>query len=194
MTVFQLATRFIAITLFLMLSACANNAGLELERQQQKQAAQQTAALEAAREAEARHQEELARQEAEQQRQREAQARQLTEEARAAAEAAERAAAEEARRQAAELASQQARIEALRAQVQAINEQTRAIESNNATLNEALSAAEALTTALSEENAKFTTIDPQTGELPEEFDAERISELSARLNRLREQAAALQAP
>lgn len=197
---FFLKVNLIVLTLFI--SACVNNAALESERVQQEQAelarqeqvrAEQAELEQNRRQAEAARieaeREALARQEAERQREIEAaEARSLAEEARMAAERE----AEELR-EAAALVRQQERVEELSQRVQSINEQTAIIESSNEILSEALEAAEAMSTALSEEGQKFDSLDPVTGSLDEDLDAERLSELAARLERLRAEAAALQA-
>ncbi len=140
---------------------------------------------------EAERAEEFARQEAERKRELENQeARRLAEEARMAAEkeAAER---EEQLRQARDLARQQRRVDELRGQVQAMEAETEKLEASNSVLNEALTAAEELSQALSEEREKFSNLDIETGVLADDVDSSRILELSEELERLREQAASI---
>ena len=50
-----------------------------------------------------------------------------------------------------------------------------------------------MSAALSEESGKFNTLDSETGLLDEEIDTQRLEELAEQLERLRTQAAALQA-
>ena len=184
--------KFIMLGLTIFISACANNAAIESERVQQQEVKlmhlEQLRVLDEAEREEARRQVDAARFEADRQRELEAiAARSFAEEARIAA----RREAEELR-QVAAFARQQDRVKELSLRIQSINDQTEAIESANNVLSEALETAEAMSSALSEENQKFNTLDPATGFLQENIDIERLSELAARLKQFRAEAAALQ--
>jgi len=86
---------------------------------------------------------------------------------------------------------QQERIATLRTQIAASRAETTNLESANATLLQAITAAEDLVTTLTEEQEKYTNSDPATGATVEPLSKERIAELNAELERLQAQAAAL---
>jgi hypothetical protein len=86
---------------------------------------------------------------------------------------------------------QQQRIAELRAQVAANQNETTNVESANATLQQAITAAEDLVTTLTEEQEKYGSTDPATGATTQALSKERIAELNAELQRLQSQAAAL---
>lgn len=89
------------------------------------------------------------------------------------------------------VARQQERIAELRAQIAATRAETTNIEQANATLLQAITAAEDLVTTLTDEQDKYGARDPATGQTTEPLSKERIAELNAELERLQAQAAAL---
>jgi hypothetical protein len=192
------------VTLFVTACTTAPSEG-ELAAEREVQVAQQRAVAEAELEAQRQREEQLLAEQSA----REAVARQETE--RQAAVEAERLrqAAAEARAEEAEVASraqqqgpsveerarvverQQQRIAELRAQVAANQTETINVESANATLQQAITAAEDLVTTLTEEQQKYATTDPSTGATTQALSKERIAELNAELERLQSQATAL---
>lgn len=146
----------------------------EAERQAREEAAR------LAREAEMRAEEQRRRELA--QREADAEAARLAEQRRR-----EEAAARAAR----ELAARRARVEQLRAQIAANEDDTGQLEQANALLSEAVTAAESLVQALSEEREKYTATDPETGETLQPLDQDGIAALRAEVERLRDEAGLL---
>jgi hypothetical protein len=193
------AIRFSLVLLTLFVGACATGPSQEeLAAQQAAAEEAQRAAAEAQLEAQRAEQERLLAED----RARAAAAEQARQEqARAEAERQEQAAAERRRQQqqaapsveqrAQAVARQQERIAELRAQIAANQTETTNLEAANATLVEAIAAAEQLVATLTGEQAKYTATDPSTGTTTQALSKERIAELSAQLERLQSQAAAL---
>ena len=152
----------------------AADAALEAQRVEQERLLAEDRARTAAAE---RTRQEQARVEAERQQQAEAARRQQS------------APSVEQRAQA--VARQQERISELRAQIAANQLETTNIEAANATLMEAIAAAEELVATLTGEQEKYTATDPATGATTQPLSKERIAELNAQLERLQNQAAAL---
>jgi hypothetical protein len=185
--------------LTLLVTACASTPSEEeLAAEQAVVAEQQRIAAEAELEAqrlreeqqlaEERAREVAARAEAERQAAAEAERRQQ-EQAAAARERAQQAPSVEERARV--VARQQERIAELRAQIAANQSETTNLESANATLLQAITAAEDLVATLTEEQEKYASKDPVTGATVEALSKERIDELNAELERLQNQAAAL---
>jgi colicin import membrane protein len=163
----------------------ATEAEFEAERQRQEQLLVEERARDvAAREEAARQTEIAARAEAERQEQLQAQARQDAERQR-------QAEAQRTAERAQAVARQQARIAELREQIAANNAETANLESANATLREAIVAAEQLSAALTEEQQKYVDKDDTTGLPVNALSKTTLDELGAELDRLRAQAAAL---
>jgi hypothetical protein len=193
------STRFsVLVLLTLLLGACATGpSDEEIAAQQAAQEASERAAQEAQLEAQRVEQERLLAEEraraaaAQEQARREEVARAEAERERQAAETARRqesAPSVEERAQA--VARQQERIAELRAQIAANQSETTNLEGANATLQQAITAAEDLVTALTEEQEKY----PATGTTTTQpLSKDRIAELNAELERLQAQAAALSA-
>ncbi len=187
------------VLLMLLVTACASTPSEEdLAAEREAQAIEQRAAAEAELEAQRVREEQLLTEE----RAREAAARAET--ARQAAAEAERqqeqaAAAARQREQDAPSVEERARIvrrpagriAELRAQIAANQTETTNLESANATLLQAITAAEDLVQTLTEEQGKYTSTDPATGTTTQALSKERIDELNAELERLQSQAAAL---
>ena len=201
---------FVALTCIVLLSACvsdeilsvddvSNNASvnsvteqqlteeaaLELARQKTLREEAEKARVEAvALRAEALRQQEIARKEAEQEAQR------LAMEARRQAVEAQRKRelVQQAAEQAIIVARQKARIEALRVEISSSNSATSNLEEANTLLYEAIVAAEDLSTALSVEQKKYSSTDPESGEMLEELATTSLNELSEEMERLRIQA------
>jgi colicin import membrane protein len=92
-----------------------------------------------------------------------------------------------------EVAKQQARIAQLRKQIADNKAETAKVESANTSLKQAIKAAESLSATLSEEQKKYTTADPKTGKTAEPLAKDKIDELSAEVQKLSKEAAALTA-
>ena len=92
---------------------------------------------------------------------------------------------------AADIARQQARIAELRAKIAANKEETQNLNSANASLREAITAAEQLSATLTAEQQKYTNTDPATGNTQEPLNKSKIDELAAQVEKLRAQAAEL---
>lgn len=107
----------------------------------------------------------------------------------------EREQAERERREALarERARKQERIAELEQQIEQNDAEVARIDEANRVLREALEAAERLNAALSEEQEKYTQVDPDTGELMEPLDPERIESLREEKARLERQARELMA-
>ncbi|HEY0963389.1 MAG TPA: hypothetical protein VGE69_13645 [Pseudomonadales bacterium] len=196
------------VLLALLLAACASGPSAnEVAAQQAAAEAAERAAAEAQLEAQHAEQERLIAEE----RARAAAAAQAEENARREAVARAAEAAEQERRQqqaeaerrrqqpaapsaearAQAVARQQERIATLRTQIADNQAETTNLESANATLLQAITAAENLVTTLTQEQEKYTNRDPATGATVEPLSKERIAELNAELERLQAQAGAL---
>jgi len=202
-------TQVALITLLaLLLSGCAGTGGAAASQQAAAEAAAREAEFEAQRQ---REEQLLAQERAREAAARDAAAREdIARRAEEARIAAERLEAESARTAAAvqrqpqaqpdaqraaaraqEVARQQAQIAELRAKISANNTETANLESANVTLLEAIETAERLAAALAEEQQKYAATDPATGQTVEELSKATLDELSAELERLQAQAAAL---
>ncbi len=178
-----LARYSLILLLTLLVTACASTPSEdEVAAAAEAQAAQERAAVEADLEAQRQREEQLLTAE----RAREATAR---------AEVARQAAAEAERQQQAEAARVREEREGPsveeRAQIAANQTETTNLESANATLLQAITAAEDLVQTLTEEQDKYASTDPATGATTQALSKERIDELNAELERLQNQAAAL---
>jgi hypothetical protein len=197
------------LTGVLGLASCSNTAEIiaaeEAAAAEAAQAEAGQAALEAEFEAERLRQERLiaedrareARQ-AEERARAEEQARQSAAEAERQAQIARQEAAarrqEDARRaeeREQAVAQQQARIAELRGQIAANNTEAANLDTANNSLREAVQAAEHLAEVLMEEQQKYAARNENTGQLEQALAKERIDELTAEVERLRAEAAAL---
>lgn len=192
------AIRISAVLLTLLVGACATGPSEEemLAQQAATQAAERAAA-DAALEAQRAEQERLL---AEDRARAEAAERVRQEQAQAEAQRQQQADAERRRQQQAApsveqraqaVARQQERIAELRAQIAASQTETTNLEAANATLVQAIAAAEELVATLTGEQEKYAATDPATGSTTQPLSKERIAELNAQLERLQSQAAAL---
>ena len=86
-----------------------------------------------------------------------------------------------------------ARIAQLRKQIADKKAETAKVESANNSLKQAIKVAESLSTTLSEEQKKYTAADPKTGKPAEPLAKNKIEELSAEVQKLSKDAAALTA-
>jgi len=195
--------RISIVLVTLLVGACATGPSeQEIAAQQAAEQQAQRAAAEAQFEAQRVEQERLLTEERARARAAAAAAEQARQEqARAEAERQEQAAAERRRQQqqaapsveqrAQAVARQQERIAELRSQIAANQTETLNLETANARLVEAIAAAEELVATLTGEQEKYTATDPATGATTQPLSKERIDELSAQLERLQTQAAAL---
>jgi len=163
--------------------------------EQQPALAEENAQREEAARAEAEAQrlaeEEAARRAEEERLAQERQRREAEEAARLEAERQREMAARRAEEQARVVAEQQARIDALRAQIAANEDETEKVEAANAVLRQAVAAAEELTQALTDEEEKYNSTDPETGEPLEELATARLEELAEEVEILNNQAESL---
>jgi hypothetical protein len=191
--------RISIVLLTLLVGACATGPSEdEIAAQQAVEQQAQRAAAEAQFEAQRVEQERLL---AEDRARAAAAERARQEQARAETERQEQAETERRRQQeqaapsveqrAQAVARQQERIAELRTQIATSQTETTNLEAANATLLQAITAAEELVATLTGEQEKYTATDPDTGTTTQPLSKERIDELSAQLERLQTQAAAL---
>lgn len=153
--------------------------------------AQREEAARAQAEAQRLAEEEAARRAEQERLAQERQRREAEEAARLEAERQREMAARRAEEQARVVAEQQARIDALRAQIAANEDETEKVEAANAVLRQAVAAAEELTQALADEEEKYNSTDPETGEPLEELATARLEELAEEVENLNNQAESL---
>lgn len=89
-------------------------------------------------------------------------------------------------------ARQQAEVDALRARISANESEAVTIDAANSTLREAIVVAESLSSALSQEQQKYSQTDPATGKTLDELASSTLDELNEEIEQLRAQAQALQ--
>src|SRR5690606_18561235 len=100
----------------------------------------------------------------------------------------EQAAREARERAARELAEQQTRAARLRERIAATEASTRNVDEANESLRQALTTAESLVQALTEEQAKYSATDPVTGATLDTLDKESVESLQRELDRLKARA------